>query len=126
MKKLLLSTVLLFTAIILNAQTMYVDIDATGNNDGTSWANAFTNLDTALANWDIVLWGGEIWVAEGTYKPGDGISRTAAFNVKSNMFGGFNGTETNRGDRDIAANPTILSGDLLGNDNGNISSTEIT
>lgn len=110
--------------ISLNAQ-YFVDKDATGNNDGSSWANAYTNLDTALFYWDVTQYQ-EIWVADGVYKPGDGVDRTKAFNTKTNMFGGFNGTETSRGQRDPKVNLTILSGDLLGNDNGIISATEPT
>jgi probable HAF family extracellular repeat protein/parallel beta-helix repeat protein len=44
----------------------YVDDDANGLNDGTSWINAFKDLQDAIA----VAWSGdEIWVAEGIYKP---------------------------------------------------------
>ena len=71
---------------------LYVDVDATGANDGTSWANAFTGLQAALSaanpvGPDTV----EIWVAEGTYKPTDDITRTLSFQLKNNvsLYGGF-------------------------------------
>ena len=39
----------------------YVDANSLGNNNGTSWTDAFTDLNDALKC------GGEIWVADGTY-----------------------------------------------------------
>lgn len=97
----------------------YVDKNATGANDGTSWANAFTDLQDAIA---ILQDNGKIWIAQGTYTPG-ATDRNSSFiinNTNVKLYGGFNGTETALNQRDFRANETILSGDLLGNDAGNI------
>jgi predicted outer membrane repeat protein len=91
-----------------------------GSNDGSSWANALpgATLKSAL---DGVPAGVEFWVAAGTYKPAAaGGSRSASFVLKNGvaLYGGFAGTETARAQRDWAANLTLLSGDLNGNDSG--------
>ena len=89
----------------------YVDMDATGNNDGTSWANAFSQLEDAFSN---SFDGMEIWVAEGTYKR-QLNNRSAAFLWTTDslkVYGGFNGTETDLNQRDWNLNRTIMSGDI--------------
>jgi predicted outer membrane repeat protein len=93
---------------------MYVDSDATGASDGTSWADAFTELRYAL-DWSIFCpTVTEVWVAEGTYKPTANTSRNATFQLKGGLalYGGFAGTETSRSERDWTTNVTILSGDI--------------
>lgn len=80
---------------------------------GSSWANAYQTLQDALA----VAACTEIWVAQGVYYPSSSSTDVgASFNLTSGVeiYGGFAGTESNRGDRnsDPATNLTILSGDI--------------
>ncbi len=126
MKTKLLSLFIIVIFNTLNAQSiLYVDINATGANNGGSWNDAFTDLHTAMTLG--VALNRDVWVAAGTYVPSTS-SRSASFTLTSNlrMYGGFNGTETTLAERDINANPTILSGDISGNDNATITNTEAT
>lgn len=111
----LLTTALCLTmANALLAQT-YVNHAASGNNDGSSWENAYTDLGAALAN----TTSGAIWVAGGTYKPGGPTADTLSTFYCENaleLYGGFAGNESALEERDIVDNPTILSGDVLGDD----------
>ncbi|MEO0934949.1 MAG: hypothetical protein AAFY21_14710 [Cyanobacteria bacterium J06641_2] len=82
---------------------------ATGRNDGSSWDNAFTSLQLALAK---AKSGDEIWVAQGVYKPGN--NRTDSFEIPDgvSVYGGFAGDETDLEQRDIDKNVTYLSGNV--------------
>lgn len=101
-----------------SAAVKYLDPAATGLNDGSSWSNAYTSMDTALMGMGV---GDELWIRGGTYVPTSPAGRAATFNVTKNgsLNGGFDGTEALLEDRDIAANPTIFSGDLSSNDTTN-------
>ncbi len=107
----------------LELDTVFVDISATGDNDGTSWDDAYNHLQNGLA---AALDGDQIWVAEGVYKPDLGFavttgSRNASFQLKNNVsiYGGFPSGGCQLQDRNPAAYETILSGDLNGNDGVN-------
>jgi predicted outer membrane repeat protein len=99
-----------------HSKIIYVDANAAGAlHDGAAWATAFTSLQSALAAAQPY---NEIWVARGTYKPTTNPDQNASFVLKDNLgvYGGLLGNETARQDGDWRANPTILSGDLNGDD----------
>jgi len=104
----------LFLCGSLYAQTVFVRSNASGANNGTSWADAYTNLDAALAN---AAPGQSIWVAAGTYKPG-APAPNHSFIVPTgiSLYGGFMGNETALNQRNAFLNITTLSGDIAGND----------
>ncbi len=98
---------------------VFVDASATGNNDGTSWADAYTNLSSALSTNPSTGAPVEFWIADGTYTL---TSNNSTFTVSQNqkLYGGFNGTETQLSQRNPDVNETILSGDVNGNDTGTL------
>jgi len=111
---------------------IYVDQDAIGpTHDGQSWITAYTDLQDAL---DAAASGDDIWVAEGIYVPTNVAGRAATFQLVDGvgLYGGFEGSEMWRHQRDWAAHPTVLSGDIgtTGNDSDNayhvISATNVT
>ena len=93
------------------AGTIYVDTNASGSNNGSSWTDAYNLLQDALG---AASSSDEIWVAEGTYKPAN--SRSSTFQLVGNVdvYGGFDGTESSKGERNpnLSADITILSGDI--------------
>lgn len=101
----------LFNYNLSKAQIL-VDNDAIGLNDGTSWEDAFRNLEDALNSANE---GDQIWIASGTYLPGkSGDPKSSTFHVAKGiqLYGGFAGTETTLAERTLSKHPTILSGDL--------------
>ena len=106
--------------------TIYVDMNVELEGDGHSWNTAFKDLQHAFC-----VAGGsgkqvrEIWVAEGTYKPDKGTGdRKASFRILTGVaiYGGFPHGGCRFEDRDPNTFKTVLSGDLLGDDEtGNIS-----
>ena len=92
----------------------YVDWESTATICGTSWEDAFTNLQDGIESAYAAaqaLGGCEVWVAEGTYR-----SYVAAFTdtfylrTDVQVYGGFRGDELDRDERDIEAHETILDG----------------
>ena len=107
---------------------IYVDDDAVGADDGSSWENACPCLQNALMS---AQQGDEIRVARGIYKPDRQLmtgrsarivasgDRTAAFQLIGGVaikggYAGISGLDPN--ERDISLYETILSGDLNGDD----------
>lgn len=100
--------------------TIYVDTDATGSDNGNSWADAYTDLQDGLsdARGNVSCGGNtvEIWVAVGVYTPGSNAGNSFELYDDVAIYGGFVGTETVRSERDWENNVTVLSGDKDGND----------
>lgn len=95
---------------------LHVDAAAAPGGDGASWNSALADLQDALclarrSGGDV----SEIWVRAGTYRPDRGTGlRIMAFVLDSGVgiYGGFNGSETMREQRDPTTNVTVLSGDI--------------
>ena len=97
----------------------YVKADSTGTNAGSSWLNAYADLQSALHDSSC----NEIWVARGVYKPTpyvDVSSRSVSFRMPRGVgvYGGFAGGETLLAQRDVAVGLSVLSGDIDNNDTG--------
>jgi len=107
---------------------LYVDASATGSNSGSSWCDAYVDLQDALAAAGVS--GGtvtDIQVAHGPYAPDRGINQTpgnrgATFQLLEGvaMRGGYAGCGATDPDaRDLQLHETILTGDLNGDDGPN-------
>ncbi|NVO11051.1 MAG: right-handed parallel beta-helix repeat-containing protein [Bacteroidales bacterium] len=96
-------------------QIIYVKPDGKGN--GQSWNDATNNIQKAIDFSMECYKKREIWVAKGTYLPdtlGLDDHKNATFKLKKHIeiYGGFDGSEAKREDRNWKQNITILSGDI--------------
>ncbi len=131
--------------LVLNGTMLYVDGNIAADSkshvhDGSSWANAFGNLQDALTEAATESGPTAIWIAQGTYKPsqiyspldangvpvGGGESGLDVANLKTfdlpnnvSLYGGLVYGMTSLAQSNPVAHPTILSGDLGGNDINN-------
>ena len=120
----LLAVVITTHCAVALLRTIYVDDNATGTNDGSSWANAFIHLQDALDDAILAEKPLEVRVAQGTYKPDRGQNyargdREASFELINGVIlaGGYAGIAgIDPDNRDVHAYETILTGDLEGDD----------
>ncbi len=103
--------IVFLAAARVDAVRIHVDFRAVGTPTGADWANAFTDLQSALA---AATSGDEIWVATGTYTPGPVGDTASSFRLKQGvaLYGGFAGSEYQRAQRNWLQHPTTLTGDL--------------
>ncbi len=94
-------------------------VQSGSNGTGASWADALGSLQDALELACMCSQISEIWVAQGTYYPDEGVNvmnndREATFQLCNGLavYGGFAGFETDLSQRDWEANKTVLSGDI--------------
>ena len=85
--------------------TRYIKPLASGLADGSSWANASNNLQAVI---DAAANNDTIWIAAGTYQPGN----NQWFNLTKplKIYGGFSGNESSLQERSPNTAPTILRG----------------
>lgn len=97
-------------------EPIYVNATATGANDGSSWTDAYTTIQDALA---VASTNSRLWIAKGIYKP-SAQNTPLEINATISIYGGFEGTETELSDRDVTKintdNATIITGDMNGDD----------
>ncbi|WP_432410226.1 HYR domain-containing protein [Rasiella sp. SM2506] len=101
---------------LFTTNIVYVDANGTGANNGTSWVDAFTDLQDAITAAEVCASVNTIYIAEGTYYPTTTADRTISFEIpgNTNVYGGFspNNGVINLVTRDFNTYPTILDGDI--------------
>ena len=81
---------------------VYVNKNATGANNGNSWADAYTTIQAGINDADVG--DEEVWVVQGTYP--EAIVMLSGMK----LYGGFNGTETELNQRNWTTNVTTIDG----------------
>jgi len=120
---------------LMAQQVVYVDASATGANDGSTWSDAYVNLQDAIDEANLNASADyEIQVAEGTYYPDDdnvaqidGITgpsegdhfsddRSETFVIARDNIMIHGGYPSGGGERNPMDNRTVLSGDITQDD----------
>lgn len=91
----------MLTTLPAGAQVFVVPGGA-GNEDGSSWANAYGDIQVALE--DPRTADEDVWIAGGTYV----LSEVIVWPAGVAGYGGFAGNESELAARDIATNETVL------------------
>jgi hypothetical protein len=120
----------LFAVLALAAADVLADVcrvttDGSSIGQGSDWTDQAMDLHTALGDAGC----SEIWLKAGVYRPvvpadPENVTeaeREVSFTIdrQVGIYGGFDGTESDRDDRDPVANTTVLSGDIDDNDTVN-------
>ena len=80
----------------------YVSSNGNDTNDGFSWAQAKRSVQGGIDA--VTPSGGDVWVAAGRYP------ERVTLPAYVYLYGGFQGSEINRGERDWMANQAVLDG----------------
>ena len=110
LKYLLITLVALLASVSgLDAARYYVAPQASPEAEGQHWGDPISLTRAS----QLAVAGDEIWARSGAYHP-DRTDRTRSFVFAAGVqiYGGFAGTETEPGQRNRSANPSILTGDL--------------
>jgi hypothetical protein len=125
----ILPALILLTRLLAGAQTSCasdgLNVSSAGHADSASgelYVSPAGQADGACGSWEstctlvyalqIAAPGSEIWVAAGTYLPGEARGNTFRLRDDIALYGGFTGSETQRDQRDPARHPATLSGDI--------------
>ena len=92
---------------------IYIDENATGNESGVSWQNAMKHPKDAIQNWSDYYFKPELRIADGIY-----IMNLSSFFLQDGIqiYGGFDGGEPYRWQRDPDQNVVVFTGDLQSDD----------
>ncbi len=118
---LVLATFIISTATTKGQHIIYVT--PTGVGDGSDWANAYNNPQTAI---DVAQSGDQIWVAAGSYFSNNVNDYVFVLKEGVRVYGGFNGTEADISERNWTTNITILEGGYTSSANATVNATNLS
>jgi len=94
--------------------TVYVDSSVAASGSGGTWTGAFKTLQEAMAVADRCTDITHILIAKGTYFPTPDNNRDSAIVIRRSNIKIYGGYPKGGGSRNIAANPTIIDGNIGG------------